>query len=298
MIEKDLDQLLTLGNIEEARPPLHHVIQQINEIRQPDAETTYWKQHLSRAEETIFSTGDTTTPSPLGPQFKATSQTCVSQATIDLLSQKSHSQTSTAVILAYAKTLQHMTQKTHPTFGLNHASRSLSSSDGSQTLDLTKASIPALTVTPFSVDLTESMEDQLGFVQDHLAQLTRFAQADGLSKISPRFNSYLNIIRRNDTVESDDVVAGALQRYRLPEPLASSYFTTTEASSTVSTIDHLNTSHLSAHRLFFNVIVSQKEGISVTVSADEGLFGGDHEMIDDLVRCFGDRLEEVVKELD
>jgi hypothetical protein len=252
MVEKDLNQLLASGKIEASRPSLQHIVQQMKDIRDPDAESTYWKQHLSRAEETIFGAVDTTTPSPLGPQIKATFTASISQATVDLLSEKSQSQASTAIILAYAKTLQHMTQKTQPTFGLNHASRSLSSSDGTQTLDLTDASIPTLTVTPFSVDLTTSSESQLGFIQDHLAQLTCFAQADGLSKISPRFNAYLNIIHRTDTTESNAGNGGALQRCRLPEPLASSYFTTTEPSSTVSSVDQLDTTHLCAHRLFFN----------------------------------------------
>ncbi|OBS22589.1 hypothetical protein FPOA_08925 [Fusarium poae] len=298
MIEKDLNQLLSSGKIEVSGPSLHHIVQQMKDIRDPDAESTYWKQHLLRAEETIFGAVDTATSSPLGPQFKATFATNIAPATVDLLSEKSQSQASTAIILAYAKTLQHMTQKTQPTFGLNHASRSLSSSDGSQTLDLTDASIPTLTVTPFSVDLTTSSESQLGFIQDHLAQLTCFAQADGLSKISPRFNAYLNIIHRADTTESNANGGGALQRYRLPEPLASSYFTTTEPSSTVSSVDQLDTTHLCAHRLFFNVIVSQSEGIKITLSADEAIWGGDDGAIEKLVRCFGDRLEEVVKELD
>ncbi|KAH6967058.1 hypothetical protein EDB82DRAFT_542097 [Fusarium venenatum] len=297
MIEKDLNQLLASGRIKASRPSLQNTVQQMKDIRSPDAESTYWKQYLSRAEETIFGASDTT-PSPLGSQFKATFPANISQAAIDLLSQKSQSQTSTAIILAYAKTLQHMAQKTQPTFGLNHASRSLSSSDGTQTLDLTGASVPTLTVTPLSVDLTASLESQLEFIQDHLAQLTCFAQADGLSKISPRFNSYLNIIHRTGTTEFNANDGGALQRYRLPEPLASSYFTTTEPSSIVSVVDQLDTSHLCAHRLFFNVIVSQSEDIKITLSADEAIWGGDHGMIENLVRCFGDRLEEVVKELD
>ncbi|KAL6914686.1 hypothetical protein FSST1_012446 [Fusarium sambucinum] len=297
MIEKDLNQLLSSGKSEVSRPSLQNTVQQMNDIRSPDAESTYWTQYLSRAEETIFGAAGTT-PSPFGPQFKATFPDKIPQAAIDLLSQKSQSQTSTAIILAYAKTLKQMTQKTQPTFGLNHASRSLSSSDGMQTLDLTDASIPTLTVTPLSVDLTASSESQLGFIQDHLAQLTCVAQADGLSKISPRFNSYLNIIHRTDSTDSNANDGGVLQRYRLPEPLASSYFTTTEPSSIVSTVDQLDTSHLCAHRLFFNVIVSQSEGIKITLSADEAIWGGDHGMIENLVRCFSDRLEDVVKELD
>ncbi|GKU05335.1 unnamed protein product [Fusarium langsethiae] len=298
MIEKDLNQLLALGKIENPRPSLQHVVQQLKDIRNPDSEGKYWKQHLSHAEETIFGMAGTDQPSPFGPQFKATFPAGIPQAAVDLLAQKSQSHASTAIILAYAKTLKHMTQATHPTFGLNHASRSLSSPDGTQTLDLTNASIPTLTVTPFSVDLTTSSESQLRSIQDHLAQLTCFAQADDLAKASPRFNSYLNIIHRSDTTESNGNDGGALQRYRLPEPLASSYFTTTKPSSTMSTIDQLGTSHLCAHRLFFNVIVSQSEGVKVTLSADEGIWGSDHEMIENLVRCFGYKLEEVVKELD
>ncbi|CAG1979935.1 unnamed protein product [Fusarium graminearum] len=298
MVEKDMNQTLTLGKMEGSHPSLQNIVRQMRDIRDPDAETAYWKEHLSNAEETVFGTVDTATPSPFGPQFKATFPTNIPQAAVDLLSQKSQSQTSTAIILAYAKTLENITQTTRPTFGLNHASRSLSSPDGTQTLDLTDASIPTLTVTPLSVDLVGSLKSQLGFIQDHLAQLACFAQADGLSKISPRFNSYLNIIHRSDTTQSNTSDRGALQRYRLPEPLASSYFTTTEPSSTVSTVDQLSTSHLCAHRLFFNIIVSQSDGIKITLSADKAIWGGDDKMIENLVRCFRDRLEEVVKELD
>ncbi|EKJ77378.1 NPS1 [Fusarium pseudograminearum CS3096] len=298
MVEKELNKLLSSNKIEENRPSLQHVVEQMKDIRDPDAETAYWKQHLSHAEETVFGAADTASPSSFGPQFKATFPTNIPQAVVDLLSQKSQSQTSTTIILAYAKALENMTQTTCPTFGLNHASRSLSSPDGTQTLDLTDASIPTLTVTPLSVDLTGSLESQLGFIQDHLAQLTCFAQTDGLSKISPRFNSYLNIIHRNDATPSNANDGGALQRYRLPEPLASSYFTTTKPSSTVSTVDQLSTSHLCAHRLFFNVIVSESDSIKITLSADKAILGGDDKMIQNLVRCFGDRLEEVVKELD
>ncbi|RGP79905.1 ferrichrome siderophore peptide synthetase [Fusarium longipes] len=301
MIEKDLDQLLTTGEMEETRPSLQHLTQRIEDIRDTDAETKYWEEHLSRAEETFFSTKDTTMLSPFGPQLKATFSAGVSKTTIDLFSQKSQSQTSTAIILAYARTLEQMTQKSNPTFGLNHASRSLSSLDGAQTLDLTDASIPTLTITPFSMDLKAPLESQIGFIQDHLAQLTCFAQADDLPKISPKFDSYLNIIRRNDAMESKDNgsrQAGSLHRYRLPEPLASSYFTVMEASSSASTVDKLDTSHMCAHRLFFNVIVSQQEGVKITVTVDEGYLKGNDEFIDDLVGCFGDKLEEVMKVLD
>lgn len=301
MIEKDLTQLLSSGKIDSDRPSLQQTVRQIQDIRQRDAEATYWKQYLSHAEATIVGLGDTASPSPCGPQIKATLATHSSQTTIDLLSTKSNSQASAAIILAYAKTLEQMTHKTRPTFGLNHASRSLSSPDGTQTLDLTNTSVPTLTVTPVSVDLAPSVGDQLAFIQDHLAQLTLFAQADGISELSPRFNSYLNIIHLGGTKGLGDNDGGAvrvLRRYRLPERLASSYFTTTEPSSTVSTIDELDTSHLCAHRFFFNVFVGGTEGIKITVSADEGLFGTNHAMVHQFVRCFGDSLEYIVKGLD
>ncbi|KAJ4005051.1 hypothetical protein NW752_011565 [Fusarium irregulare] len=297
MIEKELGQLLGSDKLTGEHQPLVRVIEQVNNVRQPKAEAEYWGQYLSRAEDTILGPGNAATASPLGPQIKSTLATKLAPYTIDYLSQRSNSEVSAAIILAYARALhQTMTNTTNPTFGLNHASRSLSSRDGSQTLDLTTSSLPTLTVTPLSVDQDIATQDQLSSVQDHLAQLTCFAQADGISKMSPAFNTYLNIIHRRESAQSEESET-ALQRYRLPESLASSYFTTTEPSSTVSTVDPLDISHLCAHRLFFNVIVGQDREVKITVSADEGLLAGDRGTIDRLVHCFDGNLDEVVSEI-
>lgn len=300
MIERDLTDLLTRGKVQEARSSLEHEVQRIRDIRQPEAEGEYWESHLSQAQETILgSASESSTLQSLGHQFKASYSSVLPQATIDSLSQQSNSQTSAAIILAYAKTLKHFTQQTRPTFGLNHASRSVSSPDGSQSLDLTAACIPTLTVTPLSVDLELSDGEVLSFIQDHFAQLTCFAQADGLSRLGSKFNSYINIIHRDDDakVENGDVQgeANALERYRLPEPLASDYFTVAEPSSVVSTIDRLDTSRLSSHRFFFNVIVSRSQGITVTVSGDKALFGGDEEVVASLVSKFGTELSQLME---
>ncbi|CAG7554655.1 unnamed protein product [Fusarium equiseti] len=298
MIEKDLDQLLRSGKLTGEHQPLLRVSEQFNSVRQPEAEAEYWGSYLSRAEETIFGPDNAATASPLGPQFKSTFATKLAPYTIDFLSQRSNSEVSVAIILAYARTLhQEVRCMTSPTFGLNHASRSLSSRDGSQTLDLTASSLPTLTVTPLSVDQTMVTQDQLSSVQDHLAQLTRFAQADGISKMSPAFNTYLNIIHRKEPAHSEESET-ALRRYRLPESLASSYFTTTKPSSTASTVDQLDTSHLCAHRLFFNVIVGQDREVNITVSADEGLLAGDRGTIDRLVHCFDENLDGIVGEIE
>ncbi|KAI6749351.1 hypothetical protein HG530_015190 [Fusarium avenaceum] len=298
MIERDLTDLFTLGKMQEARSLLEHEVQRITDIRQPKAEGEYWKSHLSQAQETILgSASESSTLQSLGPQFKARYPSVLPQSTIDSLSQQSNSQTSAAIILAYAKTLKHFTQRTKPTFGLNHASRSLSSPDGSQSLDLTAACIPTLTVTPLSVNLESSDGEVLSFIQDHFAQLTCFAQADGVSRLGPKFNSYINIIHRNDDakVENGDAQGetNALERHRLPEPLASDYFTVAEPSSVVSTIDRLDTSRLSSHRFFFNVIVSRSQGVTVTVSGDKALFPGDEEVVASLVSKFGAELSQL-----
>ncbi|KAH7151636.1 hypothetical protein DER46DRAFT_539257 [Fusarium sp. MPI-SDFR-AT-0072] len=297
MIEQDLNDLLNGGKIREARQSLEQVVQSIREIRQADAEETYWKRHLSGAQETVLGcSAEYTVRSSLGPQFKKSSNV-IPHDSIKSLLQKSSSEVSAALILSYARTLQHFTQRTKPTFGLNHASRSLSSPDGMQTLDLTAASTPTLSVTPFSIDLESSAEDLLGFIQDHLAQLNCFSQTDGVRELGPKFNSHLNIIHRRDHAESQNGNSTdrpkALERYRLPEPLASDYFTATEPSSTVSTIEGLDTAYLSNHHFFFNVIVSESGGITVSASGDESLFDGDCAKVAHLIDCFLAELSKV-----
>ncbi|KAF4993416.1 hypothetical protein FGRMN_6503 [Fusarium graminum] len=300
MIERDLNDLLSFGKVQKVRPSLEHEVQRIRDIRQPDAENIYWESYLLHAQETVL--GDTVGGVSLhstGPYFKASYANIIPQAVVKSLLQKSNSQVSAVIILAYAKTLRHFTQRTRPVFGLNHASRSLSSPDGVQTLDLTDASIPSLTVTPMSANLELSDDEALGLIQDHFAQLTCFAQADGLCKLCPKFNSYVNIIHRKDSakVESFESQGSvkALTRYKLPEPLASNYFTIAEPLSTGSTVDQLDTSHLLPHRFYFNVVIDQSQGITITVSGDESLFGGDNEVINSIVSKFGSEFSYVVE---
>jgi hypothetical protein len=166
-----------------------------------------------------------------------------------------------------------------------------------QTLDLTAASIPTLSVTPFTIDLESSAEDLLGFIQDHLAQLNCFSQADGVRKLGPKFNSHLNIIHRHDHAASQNGSSTdrpkALERYRLPETLASEYFTATKPSSTVSTIDALDTAYLSNHHFFFNVIMGENGNLTVSASGDESLFDGDCTKVAPLVDYFLAELSKV-----
>jgi hypothetical protein len=297
MIEQDLDDLLNGGKIQEARQSLEQVIQSIREIRQPDAEKAYWRRHLSGAQETVLGhNAEHTVLSAHDPQFKTSSNIAPQNSTKSLL-QKSSSEVSAALILSYARTLRHFTQRTKPTFGLNHASRSLSSPDGMQTLDLTSASIPTLSVTPFSIDLESSTEDLLGFIQDHLAQLNCFSQADGVRKLGPKFNSHLNIIHRRDHAASQNGSSTdrpkALERYRLPETLASEYFTATKPSSTVSTIDGLDTAYLSKYHFFFNVIIGENGSLTVSASGNKSLFDGDSAKVAPLVDYFLAELSKV-----
>ncbi|KAF5646118.1 ferrichrome siderophore peptide synthetase [Fusarium tjaetaba] len=296
-IEQNLNDLLGGGKILQPRQSLEQVVQSIRAIRQPGAEEAYWRRHLSGAQETVLGySAQHTVPSAHGPQFKTSSNT-TTQNSIRSLLQKSSSEVSGALILSYARTLQHFTQRTKPTFGLNHASRSLSSPDGTQTLDLTAASIPTLSVTPFSIDLESSTEQLLSFIQDHLAQLNCFSQADGVRKLGPKFNSHLNIIHRRDHVPSQNGDSTdrpkALQRYRLPEPLAADYFTATEPSSTVSAIDGLGITHLPDYHFFFNVIVSESGDVTVSASGDKSLFDGEFTEVADLVDHFLTELSKV-----
>ncbi|EAQ90316.1 hypothetical protein CHGG_02251 [Chaetomium globosum CBS 148.51] len=325
MIVKDLNELLSLGKVLDTRAPFEEVIQQIQDFRKPDAEALYWKHHLSHAQDTVLrgragtesdEPASTHDDSPLGSHFKASYPTVVPQSTISTFWQTENgARISAAIVLAYAKTLGHFTQRSRPTFGLNHASRSLSSVNGAQTLDLTAASVPTLTVTPFCIDLgssnqrsgassssVEGQEQLLDFVQDHLAQLSRFAQSDGWQRYRPRFNAYLNIVSAQEQTaafENEDdksAVKVVLRRHRLGEPLASDYFTaTTPSSSTVSTIEGLETGHLSPHQLFFNAIVRQGQDVSVAVSGDEGLCGGGLAMATKLVSFFASELIKIME---
>jgi hypothetical protein len=253
--------------------------------------------------------------SPLGSHFKTSYSTVVPQNAIGTLWETWGSpRISAAIVLAYARTLEHFTKRSRPTFGLNHASRSLSSVDGAQTLDLTAVSVPTLTVTPICIDLrssnqragSSSVEEQehlLDYVQDHLAQLSKFAQSDSWQRYRPRFNCYLNIVRSQDktaAAEDEGVKPAAnvvLRRHRLGEPLASDYFTVSRPSpSTVTTIEELETDHLCPHQLFFNVIVNQGQDVSVAVSGDNGLCGGEgFVMATRLVSLFGSELTRIIE---
>lgn len=286
MVEKDLNDLFNVGKVLETRMSLGDVVGQIRDIRQPDAEDAYWRNHLSRAQDTVLvsDTSASAQKSPLGRHFKAIYSDVIPRNVI-----KRNARTSAAILLAYSKALGHITRRSHPTFGLNHASRSLSSADGAQTLDLTTASVPTLAVTPFCVDLESG--HALDSVQDHLAQLTKFAQADGVQKFSPRFNSYLNVIYAGENANNEQE-SNALSRFRLSEPLASDYFTITEPSlSTVSAIEGLGTSHLSPHQFFFTVIVGQDQDVRVSVSGSDS---GDRTMVATMVSHFGSELEKLI----
>lgn len=305
MIVTDLDQLLAGGDVQR-RTQLSDVVRQITAIREPEAEDSYWKTHLARAEDTLLGgQDDTASPSPLGPHFQVRSQNVIPQATADRLSQSaSKTGTSAAIILAYARTLQQLTGRTRPTFGVNHAARSLSSADETQALDLTDANAPTMTTIPFSLDLGEASaaandKDLIDHVQGHLAQLTKFAQSDAAQRFSPRFNAHINILYpgKNNTDNNSEGDAGlvVLQRHRLDEYLASEYFTVTEPSTTAdSTIEGLETGHLSPHRFFFNVIV-RDGGVSVAASGDEALFGGDRAAVMGLMDSFAAELTKILE---
>ncbi|RSL73998.1 hypothetical protein CEP53_000595 [Fusarium sp. AF-6] len=287
MIEKDLNDLLSIGKVLETRVSLGDAVGQIRDIRKPDTEDAYWRNHLSRAQDTVLAS-ETPSPehkSPLGQHFKASYPDVIPRNVI-----KRNARTSAAILLAYAKALGHVTKCSRPTFGLNHASRSLSSSDGTRTLDLTAASVPTLTVTPCSVDLES--KHALGSVQDHLAQLAKFAQVDGVQKFSSKFNSYLNILYAGESAKREQE-SQVLSRFRLEEPLASDYFTVTKPSlSTTSTIDGLEMSHLCPHQFFFTVIVGQDQDVKVSVSGNDV---GDGGMVAKMVSYFGSELEKMIE---
>ncbi|POS76781.1 hypothetical protein DHEL01_v204829 [Diaporthe helianthi] len=307
MVVKDLDQLLA-GRDMQRRTQLGDMIRQITAITEPNAEDSYWKNHLAHAQDTLLGCqDDSASLSPFGPHFQVRSQNVIPQATADKLSQTaSKAATSAAIILAYARTLRNLTGRSRPTFGVNHAARSLSSADETQTLDLTDANAPTMTMTPFSLDLGSAPavgndKALIDFVQGHLAQLTKFAQSDGVQRFSPRYNAHINILYPGETntegSSEGDAVLKVLQRHRLDEYLASEYFTVTEPSTTAdSTIEGLETAHLSPHRFFFNVIV-RDGGISISASGDEALFGGDRVAVTGLMDSFAAELTRILERM-
>ncbi|KAI6778380.1 peptide synthetase [Emericellopsis cladophorae] len=295
MIQRDLASLLASESVP-ARTSIESAVRQVQNIQHPEAQGRYWQQHLANAQDTMVS-AVTSGHFPFGQRRELTLSDILPPKTASSLagatSRRAH--TSAAIVISYARALGQLTDRSHPTFGINHASRSLSSVDGEQTLDLTGMSIPTMTVTPMTLDL-ESRSNKKLFdqVQTHLAQLSRFSQADDLHKISPRFNSFINILYPEESSQdAEQPSASPLQRYKLGEPLASEYFTKSRPSLVRSTIDELDTSHLHDSELYFNVLVHPTGNISVKVSGNEELHD---EPIISLAECFCAQLGQIVLE--
>lgn len=311
MLFKDLDDLLADGSLRNPRrKQLSDVVYQIVSMRDPEAEELYWKTHLARAQVTLLGcqTDAEEGQSPLGSHFRVRCPEIVQRSLLDRFEHTSgNPSTAAAIILAYARTLQHFTQRNQPTFGVNYAARSLSSGDdGGRSLDLTDACMPTLSTTPFCIELgphsAEASNDAvlLDSVQSHLAQLARFAQSDRAQKWCPKFNSHLDIRFPNDAATAGGNQPAsewkALQRLRLDERLAADYFTVSQPSHSVtSTIERLETRHLCPHRFFFNVNVH--DGLSVTAGGDEALFGGDRRMVVRVVEEFAAELTRILERL-
>jgi hypothetical protein len=134
-------------------------------------------------------------------------------------------------------------------------------------------------------------EHALDSAQDHLAQLTKFAQVDGVQSFGPKFNSYLNIIYAGENAKNERE-SKVLSRFRLSEPLASDYFTATEPSSTISTIEGLETSPLCPHQFFFTVIAGRDQDVRVSVS---GCDVGDRVMVAKMLSHFGSELVKIIE---
>ncbi|TPX09116.1 uncharacterized protein E0L32_001621 [Thyridium curvatum] len=303
MIQKDLVALFN-SEMLPVYPSVESAMQNINSFRQPGAEQTYWKQHLASAQDTIIQSEVAVSDArkaPMGPHFKATYADLLPQSIADILNGaiSNKARTSAALIAAYGRTLGKLTGRSQPTFGVNYSSRSLSSADGEHTLDLTGVSIPTMTVVPLSLNLPALPGQQLlDAVQDHLAQLARFAQADGLHRLSPRYNSYINILYSEESVDLQSrhtEQADILQRHKMGEPLASDYFTKTTPSFIESTIDGLDTSSMHDQQLYFNILVRQNGNVTINVSGDKDLLRGDQSLVTRLVEEFGAELVELIK---
>ncbi|KAK2757742.1 Hydroxamate-type ferrichrome siderophore peptide synthetase [Colletotrichum kahawae] len=298
MIQKDLVSLFD-GQPLGPRPSVQSAIKQIIAFRQPEAEQEYRTQHLTGAADTILESGvkpANGTKNSLRSHFKSQFADVLPQDTVDslTLANKSRTQVSVAVIVAYARALGRLTGRSRPTFGFNYSSRSLSSATGEQTLDLTSMSIPTMTVVPFSLGLeTTPAQGLFEAVRNHLAQLAKFAQADDLDKISPSFNTHVNILYSKKT--SDTHEGHTLQRLKLGEPLASEYFTKAAPSLTSSTVDILDTSFMPNQQLYFNVLVRQNGNTNVDMSGEEGLLCGDQDLISRLVESFSAEFVEAMR---
>jgi amino acid adenylation domain-containing protein len=303
MILKDLVGLFS-GDSSSQYPSLQHSVQEISSVRQPEAEHNYWKQYLAKAQDTIVQSGDVSASSTSStrPHFKIIYPDSLSQViSSSLLSAtSSKSYTSAAIIIAYARALSQLTGRSHPTFGFNHSSRSLESPNGKNSIDLTGISIPTMTVTPLTVDTeTASKEKCLEDVQGHLAQLTRFAQADNVDALAPKSNSTINVIFSEENQETH--LNGieeppAIQRHKLDEPLASDYFTNTIPSSIASTVDGLGTSSIHDQQIYFNVLISPNGEFKISVSGNEELLHGDEDLVHNLITSFLSELSGLIEE--
>ncbi|KAM0546732.1 hypothetical protein ACHAPJ_010660 [Fusarium lateritium] len=295
MIQKDLVRLFDAESIHPVES-VRSAVQEIAKFRQPEAEQKYWKQHLAGAQDTVIEAA-VQGKAPLGEHFKAHHADVLPQDIANILADanRAKTRTSVAVIVAYARALGQLTGCSQPTFGFNYSSRSLTSANGEDTLDLTGMSIPTMTVVPLSVNAEAAA---LGAVEDHLAQLSKFAQADGLDKLSPKFNSYINILYSEEGASSqtNGAETHVLQRHRLGEPLASEYFTEGEPSSITSTVDGLDTSSLSNNVFYFNVLVRQNGNINVDASGTDDLLSGDDGLVSKFVERFNAELVKVIQE--
>ncbi|RMD44645.1 hypothetical protein DV735_g582, partial [Chaetothyriales sp. CBS 134920] len=290
MIQRDLVRLFDTESLP-SYPSVHSAVEEIAHFRRPEAEQRYWKQHLTGAQDTIITPVGISSVMDgrgLGQHFKAHAADILPQHlahAADILPQhlahtladnsRPKTGTSVAIITAYARALAKLTKRTQPTFGFNYSSRSLTSADGQHTLDLTGTSIPTMAVVPLStkVQAQTSAAALSAAIEDHLAQLSKFAQADNLDTLSPKFNTYLNILYSDNEVVAaangtGTTSAHILQRHKLGEPLASEYFTSTEPSSIASTVDGLDTSRLSNSVFYFNVLVRQNGNINQQFGID------------------------------
>ncbi|TQV94144.1 nonribosomal peptide synthase [Cordyceps javanica] len=301
MIESDLINMLTHGTALQHHGSLELQVQQIRGARDLAMENSYWRQHLLRAQDTILLPAEDSQLAVQvshGPHFKVKSSVGIPREAVDCLA--STKNPSAVILFAFAKTLSRFTGRSHPTFGLSHASRVLCSTTGAQDIDLTAANMPTLTVTPMSVDLERGANapaSALTSIQHHLAQLAKFSQTGNVRKMGPRFNTHINIM----FVDSDQAVqveerpnkTKALSRWRLGEPIASDYFTISKPSTlSASLVDQLDISHLYPHQLFFNITVQDQQSISVSLSGDRSLLAGSMMSAEAFIACFTTQLEE------
>ncbi|XWW94847.1 hypothetical protein V2A60_002796 [Cordyceps javanica] len=305
MIESDLINMLTHGTALQHHGSLELQVQQIRGARDLAMENSYWRQHLLRAQDTILLPAEDSQLAVQvshGPHFKVKSSVGIPREAVDCLA--STKNPSAVILFAFAKTLSRFTGRSHPTFGLSHASRVLCSTTGAQDIDLTAANMPTLTVTPMSVDLERGANapaSALTSIQHHLAQLAKFSQTGNVRKMGPRFNTHINIM----FVDSDQAVqleerpnkTKALSRWRLGEPIASDYFTISKPSTlSASLVDQLDISHLYPQQLFFNITVQDQQSISVSLSGDRSLLAGSMMSAEAFIACFTTQLEESIQQ--